>query len=167
MWWSRRRTWTSEDRSLGSTARRKEFEDHGLACEFVQTSVSHNAVAGTLRGLHFQAPPHEEDKLVTCVRGSLFDVLLDLRRDSPTFRSWFGVELSAGNGRSVFVPAGLAHGFQTLEDETTVLYNISAYYRPEAARGVRWDDPAFGIEWPPAETRVISERDRSFPDFRK
>jgi dTDP-4-dehydrorhamnose 3,5-epimerase len=138
-----------------------------LACEFVQTSVSHNAVAGTLRGLHFQAPPHEEDKLVTCVRGSLFDVLLDLRRDSPTFRSWFGVELSAGNGRSVFVPAGLAHGFQTLEDETTVLYNISAYYRPEAARGVRWDDPAFGIEWPPAETRVISERDRSFPDFRK
>lgn len=167
MWWSRRRTWTSEDRSLGSTARRKEFEDHGLACEFVQTSVSHNAVAGTLRGLHFQAPPHEEDKLVTCVRGSLFDVLLDLRRDSPTFRSWFGVELSAGNGRSVFVPAGLAHGFQTLRDETTVLYNISAYYRPEAARGVRWDDPAFGIEWPPAETRVISERDRSFPDFRK
>jgi dTDP-4-dehydrorhamnose 3,5-epimerase len=138
-----------------------------VACEFVQTSVSHNAVARTLRGLHFQAPPHEEDKLVTCVRGSLFDVLLDLRRDSPTFRSWFGVELSAGNGRSVFVPAGLAHGFQTLEDETTVLYNISAYYRPEAARGVRWDDPAFGIEWPPAETRVISERDRSFPDFRK
>lgn len=138
-----------------------------MACEFVQTSVSHNAVAGTLRGLHFQAPPHEEDKLVTCVRGSLFDVLLDLRRDSPTFRSWFGVELSAGNGRPVFVPAGLAHGFQTLRDETTVLYNISAYYRPEAARGVRWDDPAFGIEWPPAETRVISERDRSFPDFRK
>lgn len=136
----------------GSFARvysKEEFEDHGLACEFVQTSVSHNAVAGTLRGLHFQAPPHEEDKLVTCVRGSLFDVLLDLRRDSPTFRSWFGVELSAGNGRSVFVPAGLAHGFQTLRDETTVLYNISAYYRPEAARGVRWDDPAFGIEWPP------------------
>jgi dTDP-4-dehydrorhamnose 3,5-epimerase len=144
-----------------------EFAAQGLAADVVQCNTSTNARAGTLRGLHYQTAPFEEAKLVRCVRGSLFDVVVDLRADSPSYCAWYGVELSASNGRMLFVAAGLAHGFQTLEDDTEVLYQMSARYSAEHARGVRWDDPAFGIEWPHAEARTISDRDRDYADFRR
>jgi dTDP-4-dehydrorhamnose 3,5-epimerase len=133
--------------------------------DLAQCSISRNDRAGTLRGLHFQTAPHEEAKLVRCTRGTIFDVIVDLRPDSPTHAEWIGVELDAEEGTALYVPKGFAHGFQTLVDETEVLYMISDPYVPEAASGVRWDDPAFGIEWPPADVRVISERDRSWPDY--
>lgn len=144
---------------------RDEFADHGLVPDLAQCSISRNDRAGTLRGLHFQTAPHEEAKLVRCTRGTIFDVIVDLRPDSPTHAEWIGVELDATEGTALYVPKGFAHGFQTLVDETEVLYMISDPYAPEAASGVRWDDPAFGIEWPPADVRVISERDRSWPDY--
>jgi dTDP-4-dehydrorhamnose 3,5-epimerase len=144
---------------------RDEFAGHGLVPDLAQCSISRNDRAGTLRGLHFQTAPHEEAKLVRCTRGTIFDVIVDLRPDSPTHAEWIGVELDAAEGTALYVPKGFAHGFQTLVDETEVLYMISDPYVPEAASGVRWDDPAFGIEWPPADVRVISERDRSWPDY--
>jgi dTDP-4-dehydrorhamnose 3,5-epimerase len=146
---------------------RDEFAARGLNPEVVQCNASFNRRAGTLRGLHYQAEPHGESKLVRCVRGAIFDVAVDLRAGSPTYRGWHGVELSAGNGRGFYIPAGLAHGFQTLTDESEVLYQMGHDYVPEAARGVRWDDPAFAIDWPPAPSggRVISERDGGYPDF--
>jgi dTDP-4-dehydrorhamnose 3,5-epimerase len=144
-----------------------EFEARGLEPSVVQCSASFNACRDTLRGMHYQAAPHGEAKLVRCVRGAIFDVAVDLRSDSPTFRAWHGVELSATRVRALYIPVGLAHGFQTLADDTEVLYQMGQRYVPEAARGVRFDDPAFGIEWPePGTTRIISERDRSYPDFR-
>jgi dTDP-4-dehydrorhamnose 3,5-epimerase len=144
------------------------FAEHGLDARVSQCNASFNARAGTLRGLHFQAEPHGEAKLVRCTRGAVYDVIVDLRRDSPAFCGWFGIELRAGGTASLFVPAGVAHGFQTLEDGSEVHYQMSHHYVPEAASGVRWDDPAFGIEWPvaPAGGRVLSERDASYPDFR-
>jgi dTDP-4-dehydrorhamnose 3,5-epimerase len=141
------------------------FADHGLEPRPAQWSLSSNTHAGTLRGMHYQAEPHAEAKLVRCIRGAIYDVALDLRADSPTFKRWAGVELRAGDARALYIPKGLAHGFQTLEDDTDVLYAISAPYEASASSGVRWDDPAFGIEWPEAESRVISERDRTWPDF--
>jgi dTDP-4-dehydrorhamnose 3,5-epimerase len=144
---------------------RDEFEDHGLVPELAQSSISRNSRAGTLRGMHFQTAPHEEAKLVRCTAGAIFDVIVDLRPDSPTYTEWLGVELEAERGNALYVPKGFAHGFQTLVDETDVLYMISDPYVPEAASGVRWDDPAFAIEWPEAETRTISERDRAWPDY--
>ena len=146
---------------------RDEFEDHGLVPELAQSSISRNSRAGTLRGMHFQTAPHEEAKLVRCTAGAIFDVIVDLRPDSPTYAQWFGVELEAELGNALYVPKGFAHGFQTLVDETDVLYMISDPYVPESASGVRWDDPAFAIEWPHAETRTISERDRAWPDYRR
>jgi dTDP-4-dehydrorhamnose 3,5-epimerase len=142
-----------------------EFARRGLRSVFPQCSVSYNARAGTLRGMHFQAPPHEEAKLVRCTAGAIFDVILDLRPGSATRGRWVGVELSAENRRALYVPEGFAHGFQTLADATEVFYQISADFAPAAARGVRWDDPAFGIEWPAADVRIISDRDRAYPDF--
>jgi dTDP-4-dehydrorhamnose 3,5-epimerase len=144
-----------------------EFAANGLETRVVQCNTSTNTRAGTLRGLHYQASPHAEAKLVRCVRGSIFDVVVDLRPESPTYCVWYGVELSAANLRMLFVPAGLAHGFQTLEDDTEVLYQMSAEYSAEHARGVRWDDPVFGIEWPDTDVRTISERDRDYADFRR
>jgi dTDP-4-dehydrorhamnose 3,5-epimerase len=144
-----------------------DFAAHGLATDVVQCNTSTNVRAGTLRGLHYQAAPFEEAKLVRCVHGSLFDVVVDLRADSPTYCAWYGVELSASNDLMLFIAAGLAHGFQTLEDNTEVLYQMSASYSAEHARGVRWDDSAFGIEWPDADERTISERDRDYADFRR
>ena len=142
------------------------FAERGLSAELVQCSTSFNRRAGTLRGMHYQAEPHGECKLVRCTAGAAFDVLVDLRPESPTYRAWDGVALSAENRRSVYVPRGVAHGFQTLVDGTELLYLIDTPYVPDAARGVRWDDPAFGIEWPdPPAERTISERDRSFPDY--
>ena len=140
------------------------FAAHGLSPVVAQCSASFNEKSGTLRGMHYQAAPHAEAKLVRCTRGRVFDVALDLRPDSPTFKRWFGVELSAESGAALYVPEGCAHGFLTLEDASEVFYMISAPYAPEAARGVRWDDPAFGIEWP-ARVRAIKDRDAAYPDF--
>jgi dTDP-4-dehydrorhamnose 3,5-epimerase len=140
------------------------FAEHGLNPTLAQCSVSFNRRKGTLRGMHYQVPPHAEAKLVRCTRGALFDVCLDLRPDSPAFRRWVGVELTPDNGRALYVPEGCAHGFLTLADATEVLYLISAPYVPEAAAGVRWDDPAFAIAWPGA-VAVIHERDAAYPAF--
>lgn len=142
-----------------------EWAARGLETELPQWSVSFNERAGTLRGLHFQAEPHAETKLVRCTRGALYDVIVDLRPSSPAFTRWLSVELTAENRLALYIPKGLAHGFQTLEDATEVFYAISARYEPSAAGGVRWDDPAFGIDWPGAEHRLMSEKDRSWPDF--
>jgi dTDP-4-dehydrorhamnose 3,5-epimerase len=144
---------------------RDEFAEHGLTPVVAQCSTSHNERAGTLRGLHFQHPPHAEAKLVRCTRGAVFDVIVDLRLGSPSLARWLGVELNEERGNALYVPEGFAHGFQTLTDHADVLYTISAPYVPEAASGVRWDDPAFGIEWPEAAERTISDRDRAWPDF--
>jgi dTDP-4-dehydrorhamnose 3,5-epimerase len=144
---------------------RDEFAEHGLTAELAQCSLSRTATAGTLRGMHFQRSPHAEAKLVRCTRGAIFDVIVDLRPGSATLGRWFGARLEETDGRAMYVPKGFAHGFQTLADDVDVLYMISTSYVPEAASGVRWDDPFFAIEWPPAEQRTISERDRSWPDF--
>jgi dTDP-4-dehydrorhamnose 3,5-epimerase len=141
-----------------------EFAEHRIDFVPVQISRSWNRVAGTLRGLHFQLPPREEAKLVCCTRGSAFDVAVDLRDDSPTYGRWTGVELSGENCRSIYIPPGCAHGFQTFEDDTELLYLTSERYKPTLQRGARWDDPTLEIEWP-LEPSVISERDRSFPDL--
>jgi dTDP-4-dehydrorhamnose 3,5-epimerase len=144
----------------------EEFEARGLDPSVVQCNASFNSRRDTLRGMHYQAEPHGESKLVRCVRGAIFDVAVDLRPDSPAFRCWHGIELSAENRLALYIPAGLAHGFQTLVDGCEVLYQMAHGYVPEAARGVRFDDPTFGIEWPePAGDRIVSERDRSFEDF--
>ncbi len=148
------RTWCKEQ--LGS---------RGLCTDLVQASVSHNHKARTLRGMHFQAEPFPETKVVSCARGRMLDVIVDLRRESPTFCRWLSVELSGQDGRSLYVPAGFAHGFLTLEDDTIVHYLISEAYRPELARGVRWDDPAFGIEWPSGDDPTMSARDRGYASF--
>jgi dTDP-4-dehydrorhamnose 3,5-epimerase len=141
-----------------------EFAIKSLPTQWVQCNISFNRQRGTLRGLHFQTAPYEEAKLVRCTMGGIYDVIVDLRVDSPTFGQWLAVELTAQNRLMLFIPTGFAHGFQTLADEVEVFYQMSAFYAPECARGVRWDDPAFQIAWP-VERRIISERDRSFPDF--
>lgn len=141
-----------------------EFENKGLNPKLVQCSISFNARKGTLRGLHYQMPPYAETKLVRCTSGAIYDVVLDLRFQSPTFRQWVVVALTSEKRNMVYVPEGCAHGFLTLEDDTEVFYQMSQFYSPESARGVRWDDPAFGIAWP-AKVEVISDRDRTYPDF--
>lgn len=165
--------WVIELEELGDergwfarTFDKEEFEARGLNPAVVQCNASFNAQRDTLRGMHYQADPHGESKLVRCVRGAIFDVAIDLRSGSPTRCAWHGVELSAENRLALYIPAGLAHGFQTLEENCEVLYQMGARYVPEAARGVRWDDPAFAVDWPePHGERVISERDASYPDF--
>ena len=144
-----------------------EFAAHGLNPTLVECNTSFNKRQGTLRGMHFQAPPRAQVKVVRCTAGAIFDAIVDLRPESPTFKQWIGVELSAANHRTLYIPEGFAHGFQTLTDETEVLYQMSEVYAPELAGGVRWDDPAFGIEWPSCETgeRIIIARDREYPDF--
>jgi dTDP-4-dehydrorhamnose 3,5-epimerase len=143
---------------------KREFERLGLGADVAQCSMSFNARKGTLRGMHLQGPPHEETKVVRCARGSIFDVVLDLRPDSPTFLAWHGVELSANNRLGVYIPAGCAHGFQTLEDDCEVTYQISEFYHPECSQAVRWNDRAFGIGWP-LPVSVMSAADRAYPDF--
>jgi dTDP-4-dehydrorhamnose 3,5-epimerase len=142
-----------------------EFEENNLNPCVAQCNVSFNLRAGTLRGMHYQVEPHGEAKLIRCIRGSMYDVLLDLRENSPTFKQWVAVELSATNNRMVYVDKGFAHGFQTLEDNTEVFYQMSEFYHPESARGVRWNDPVFVIHWPPHHERIISQKDNSYPDF--
>jgi dTDP-4-dehydrorhamnose 3,5-epimerase len=141
-----------------------EFAEHGLAATFVQVNDSLSVERGTLRGMHYQLPPAAEVKLVRCVRGALYDVVLDLRPDSPAFKRWFGVELSAENRLMMVVPEGCAHGFLTLEPETETIYFVNAPYSPECERGVRWNDPAFAIDWP-FEPTVLSDKDRDQHDF--
>jgi len=142
----------------------KEFSERGLSPDFVQCNISFNRGKGTLRGMHYQAEPHSEIKIVRCTMGSIYDVIVDLRPESAAFKSWFAVELTAENRIMLYVPAGIAHGFQTLEDNTEVFYQMSGFYAPDYARGVRWDDPAFGIEWP-EENRTISDKDLQFESF--
>jgi len=144
----------------------QEFSDHGLPTAVVQCNVSFNRIRGTLRGMHFQRAPLAEAKLVRCTRGAIYDVIVDLRRDSPTYCRWYGTELTEENGSALFVPEGFAHGFQTLADKSEVFYQMFAGYSGEHADGVRWDDPAFGISWPlPVST--IADRDRSFALLRE
>jgi len=143
----------------------QEFKLRGLNPNLAQCSVSFNRQKGTLRGLHYQNEPYPEAKLVRCCSGSIYDVILDLRPTSPSYREWFAVELTAANRKMVYVPQGFAHGFQTLADETEVFYQISESYRPELAGGVRWDDPQFAIKWPVLEP-IISKRDRTFVDHK-
>jgi dTDP-4-dehydrorhamnose 3,5-epimerase len=143
----------------------KEFTAHGLSTEFAQFNLAYNHKAATLRGMHFQSAPHEEVKLVRCTRGGVYDAIVDLRPGSPTFLKWAGVELTADNYLTFYVPKGCAHGYITLVDKSEVAYQVSAAYAPTSARGVRWNDPAFGIRWPIAP-KVIHERDANYPDFK-
>ncbi len=142
----------------------REFEEHGLTSQLAQLNVGFTVRKGGIRGMHFQIAPRQEVKIVRCTRGALFDVIVDLRPDSVTYRRWVGIELTAENHRMVYVPEGCAHGYQTLIDDTELCYMTSEFYAPDCARGVRYDDPAFGIEWPLAVTS-ISDADRSWPDY--
>jgi dTDP-4-dehydrorhamnose 3,5-epimerase len=146
--------------------RASEFEQRGLNHTPKQRNVAFNAQRGTLRGMHFQNQPHEEAKLVQCTRGAVYDVAIDLRPDSPTLHQWVAVELTAENQRMLYIPEGFAHGYQTLTDEATLHYQVSEYYHPESAGGVRWDDPVFGIQWP-LPVAVIAERDASYPSVNR
>ncbi len=143
---------------------RMEFAEHGLHTDYVQSSISVNRLARTLRGMHFQAAPAAEIKIVQCVRGSIYDVIIDLRPGSDTYCQWAGYELTAGNNRILYIPAGFAHGFMTGADDSAVYYMISECYAPQFAGGVRWDDPVFGINWPSGDP-IISDKDRSWPDY--
>jgi dTDP-4-dehydrorhamnose 3,5-epimerase len=144
---------------------RDELTRRGLRAELVQCSVSYNARRGTLRGMHFQVAPHAETKIVSCLRGSIYDVLLDLRRESPTYCQWIAVELTEQSFRAVYIPEGVAHGFQTLTDDAVVSYQMSEMHSPGHAHGVRWSDPAFAIEWPETTERILSPRDRAYPEY--
>jgi dTDP-4-dehydrorhamnose 3,5-epimerase len=158
---------SDERGSFARTFDAELFAAQGLDPRVAQCNTSYNARAGTLRGLHYQLAPHEEGKLVRCTRGRIFDVAVDLRPDSPAHRRWVGLELDGEGVLSVFIPAGCAHGFQTLLDGSEVHYQMTAPYDPRAARGVRWDDPAFAIRWPepPGPERIVAARDRAFPDY--
>lgn len=144
----------------------REFREHGLPEHMVQTNLSLTRRAGTLRGMHYQAPPHAEDKLVRCVRGRIWDAIVDIRPQSPTYCRWFGTELTEDNGSMLLVPKGFAHGFVALSDDTVVTYQVSAFYAPGSERGVRWDDPALGIAWP-VPVLDLSDKDRGWPAFAK
>lgn len=142
----------------------REFEARGLVAQIAQANMSYNHTGGTIRGMHYQHAPHAETKLVRAVRGAIYDVIIDLRPESPTYKGWIGVELTADNRRALFVPEGFAHGFQTLADDTEVIYQVSAFYAPGAEGGLRYNDPAFAISWPLPAT-VISAKDAGWPDF--
>lgn len=141
-----------------------EFAQHGLDTTLAQCSISFNHKRGTLRGMHWQAAPHGEVKVVRCTAGAIYDVIVDVRPESPTYRQWIGVELSARNRRMLYIPRGFAHGFQTLADDTEVFYFISAFYAPEASRGARYNEPAFGIAWP-LPISIIAAKDEAWPDY--
>ncbi|MCM3871754.1 MAG: dTDP-4-dehydrorhamnose 3,5-epimerase [Pyrinomonadaceae bacterium] len=145
----------------------REFAAAGLDARMVECNRSFNRSKGTLRGMHYQIAPHEQAKLVRCVRGALYDVIIDLRPDSSTFTQWVGIELTGEDTKALYLPPHFAHGFQTLLDNTVALYHTSSYYQPSSERGVRWDDPAFDIKWPQTESRIIITRDREYPDFEK
>lgn len=154
-----------DDRGFfGRTFCKREFERLGINTNVVQANVSYNKKKGTLRGMHYQAAPHGEVKIVRCTRGAIYDVIIDLRPGSPTYREWFGVELREDSYRMLYVPEDFAHGFQTLEDDTEVIYQVSQYYTAGSERGIRYNDPEFGVEWP-GEVRVISQKDANWADF--
>lgn len=142
------------------------FQNNNINGNFVQSSISFNEKKYTLRGMHYQNRPNEEEKLVMCNRGKIFDVVIDLRKDSRTFKKWTSFELSHENLRMIYIPKGIAHGFQTLEDNTSVIYQMTQYYSPENSTGIRWNDPEFSIEWP-NKSPIISEKDRNYLDFKK
>ena len=155
-----------DDRGFfGRSFCRNEFFGRGLNPYVAQCNISFNRDAGTLRGMHYQSAPHAEDKLIRCTLGKLYDVIVDLRSESPTFKQWIAVELTGGNLRMLYVPKGCAHGFQTLEDNTEIFYQMSEFYHAESARGIRWNDPAFRIQWPENVPMILSERDRNWPDY--
>ncbi|MGQ8338392.1 dTDP-4-dehydrorhamnose 3,5-epimerase [Sunxiuqinia sp. A32] len=143
----------------------KEMEEQGLNGNVVQSNTSFNKFKGTLRGMHYQVNPYEETKLVRCIRGAIFDVIIDLRQDSPTFKRWFGIELTEDNHRMLYVPEKFAHGFITLKDNSEVTYLVTQFYKPSAEGGIRWDDPEIGIDWP-IEAEVVSDRDTMHPNFK-
>jgi dTDP-4-dehydrorhamnose 3,5-epimerase len=143
----------------------REFAGHGLLTYFPQSNLSANRQRGTLRGMHFQNEPKPEVKLVRCIRGAIYDVVLDLRRDSLTYCKWLRFELTPENGRALYIPAGIAHGFQTLEDNTDLYYHMGEFYEPALAGGVRWNDPAFRIDWP-IGSPILSDKDAAYPDYR-
>ena len=142
----------------------REFEKHGLNPCIAQCNVSYNKRRGMLRGMHYQAAPHQEAKLVSCIRGSIYDVIIDLRPDSPTYCKWMAMELNATKHKALYIPEGFAHGFQALEDEAIVFYQMSQFYHPACSRGISWDDPFFGISWPILDP-ILSERDCLYPAF--
>lgn len=155
----------SDDRGFfGRSWCKQEFETHGLNPALVQCNISFNKMRGTLRGMHYQSAPYEEAKLVRCTMGAIYDVIIDLRPRSNTFMQWLGVQLTADNHRALYISEGFAHGFQTLVHNSEILYQMSEFYHPEAARGLRWDDPAFGIEWP-IDTLIISDKDKNYSDW--
>jgi len=143
----------------------REFTQRGLDPRLVECSISFNRQRGTLRGMHYQAAPHGQVKIVRCTMGSIYDVIIDLRTGSPTFKQWVGIELTSENRRMLYIPTDFAHGFQTLQDDTEVFYQMSAPYAPESGRGVRWNDSAFAIDWPQRADIIINARDGSYPDF--
>lgn len=144
---------------------KKEFEAHGLNVHLVQANLAFSQKKGTLRGMHYQVSPYEEAKLVRCIKGAIFDVAIDLRPDSATYKSWVGVELTDDNHKMLYIPENFAHGYQTLTDNAEVFYQVSQFYSPESERGVRWDDPAFGIKWPETDDVVVSEKDKNWPGY--
>jgi dTDP-4-dehydrorhamnose 3,5-epimerase len=146
---------------------KKEFKKNGLVSAFVQGNISYNKKKNTIRGMHFQRTPFEEVKLVRCIKGSIFDVIIDLRADSPTYKDWIAVKLIQENYKMLYIPEGFAHGYQTLEDNTEILYLVSEFYSPGYEHGVRWNDPAFGIKWPQVDNIIISKKDKSWPDYIK
>lgn len=143
----------------------EEFAAQNISFIPVQENLGSTKYKYTIRGLHYQVPPHEEEKLVRCIQGALYDVIVDVRPESPTFKQWMGVELSSNDNRMLFVPKGCAHGYQTLKDNTKVSYMVSAFYKSEAERGIRWNDPAFNIEWKESEDIIISKKDRNWPNY--
>ena len=153
----------------GSFARqfcKKELAAAGIAFDIKQCNMSKNTHAGTLRGMHYQKEPYPEIKMVSCLSGSMFDVILDLRKDSPTYLKWSAITLNGLDGHAIYIPAGVAHGFQTLEDNTTVFYQLGEFFMPEFYAGVRWNDSIFGIIWPECNQRIISDRDNNYVDWR-
>lgn len=145
---------------------KKEFADQGINLDWVQANLAHTEKEGTLRGLHYQIAPYEEAKLMRCIRGAIYDVIVDLRPESPTYKHWLGVELTADNRKSLYIPEGFAHGYQSLRDDAEVFYLVSQFYTPGAEQGIRYNDPAFGIAWP-LKVRVISDKDKSWPDYER
>jgi dTDP-4-dehydrorhamnose 3,5-epimerase len=145
----------------------KEFESFGLIAQFVQANLTYSPERGTVRGLHYQIAPHQEVKLVRCTRGATYDVIVDLRPESPTYKEWLAIELTADNHKMIYIPAGFAHGYQILMDDTEVFYQVGQFYAPQYERGARWNDPAFGIEWPIASPLILSEKDRNWPDYQQ
>lgn len=143
----------------------QEFSDRGLNPNLVQCNISFNTNKGTLRGMHYQAKPHEEAKLVRCTRGSIYDVIIDIRPDSSTFKSWLSIELSAENRKALYIPEGFAHGFQTLENNTEVFYQMSDFYHPESAKGIRWNDPTLAVDWLLRNDLIVSIKDQQYPLF--